>query len=197
VAVGHSTDRLVLDAVADRSFITPTAFGEWLRQQLEAKRVVPDSVGLAGAEARVAGLTRELAAVRAERDQLAAAVRDRGAVHRGDRADGFSHLRAENARLADRVSDLTASLHVAKGRVAELQAERDRVIAAARHHARRADVTLAANKTLLARLAEAEEGASPVARRSDEPTLWQLLAYLVPALAVVVFMAVLVLAGAR
>ncbi len=35
VALGHATDRLVLDRVADASFPTPTAFGVWMRNTLE------------------------------------------------------------------------------------------------------------------------------------------------------------------
>src|SRR5262249_55614582 len=38
VALGHATNDLVLDRVADATFPTPTGFGAWLRHQLEERR---------------------------------------------------------------------------------------------------------------------------------------------------------------
>ncbi len=38
VALGHTTDDLVLSPVADASFPTPTAFGAWLRSLLEERQ---------------------------------------------------------------------------------------------------------------------------------------------------------------
>ena len=38
VALGHATDRLILDTVADFSFPTPTAFGSWMRTTIEQRR---------------------------------------------------------------------------------------------------------------------------------------------------------------
>src|SRR5262245_35790010 len=38
VALGHASDRLVLDEVADSSFPTPTAFGAWVKNTLEQRR---------------------------------------------------------------------------------------------------------------------------------------------------------------
>ncbi len=44
VAVGHASDDLILNRVADQGFATPTAFGTWLRRNLEQKsqRQVPN-----------------------------------------------------------------------------------------------------------------------------------------------------------
>jgi exodeoxyribonuclease VII large subunit len=38
VALGHATDKLVLDQVADCSFPTPTALGTWMRATIEQRR---------------------------------------------------------------------------------------------------------------------------------------------------------------
>jgi len=38
VALGHASDRPVLDEVADSSFPTPTAFGAWVKNTLEQRR---------------------------------------------------------------------------------------------------------------------------------------------------------------
>jgi exodeoxyribonuclease VII large subunit len=48
VALGHATDDLVLNRVADVSFPTPTAFGAWLRGVVDEKR---DRARQAAAEA--------------------------------------------------------------------------------------------------------------------------------------------------
>jgi hypothetical protein len=48
-ALGHATDLLMLDKVADFSFPTPTAFGVWLRNTVEQKRAREQEVRQASA----------------------------------------------------------------------------------------------------------------------------------------------------
>jgi hypothetical protein len=89
VALGHATDDLVLNRVADVSFPTPTALGAWLRSVVEEKRDRARQVAEAEAVERADGLMEQLG--RLEKVQ-AALARYRG------RAGGRSRT-ASSCRL--------------------------------------------------------------------------------------------------
>ena len=60
VALGHATDDLVLNRVADVSFPTPTALGAWLRSVVEEKRDRARQVAEAEVVERAGGLMEQL-----------------------------------------------------------------------------------------------------------------------------------------
>jgi hypothetical protein len=103
VAAGHETDRLILGRVADVSFPTPTAFGAWLRIQLENRRQVKAQEEAVREVGRTRDLVREVNELGAKNVVLQKQVDGLGTELvklRSAQVDGETNLKVLTAKTA-------------------------------------------------------------------------------------------------
>jgi Exonuclease VII, large subunit len=115
VALGHAIDRPVLERVADLSFPTPTAFGAWLRAELERKEARAREVEQIRQVERQPGVLGELEALRRANEEVAQAV----AQLRQAQAEELARVLGSNEGLAREVEGLREQLQradAARGR---------------------------------------------------------------------------------
>jgi hypothetical protein len=97
VALGHATDRPVLERVADLSFPTPTAFGAWLRAELERKEARAREAEQVRQVERQPGVLGELGALRRASEELGQAVAQLRQRQAEEMAALREHLRQSDA----------------------------------------------------------------------------------------------------